>query len=136
VHYTTSCNTQSSAPEDWQNHRPKHVELIGIINKLLLLQLVGCLYYLYQWCTVKQISNNPKSDGNIQLPDRTSNTWRSSGKVFLFGRCRVHLWPWTLLSWLIFSYFPSNPRHYHWYLAFTYRPYIQATMASFHVLPL
>ena len=50
VHYTISCNTQSSAPEDGQNTRncPKHVELIGIINKPLLLHLVGCLYYLYQ----------------------------------------------------------------------------------------
>ena len=57
VHYTTNCNTQSSAPEDGQNNCPKHVELIGIINKPLLLHLVGCLYYLYQWCTVKQISN-------------------------------------------------------------------------------
>ena len=56
VHYSTSCNTQSSAPEDGRNHRPKHVELIGIINKPLLLHLVGCLCYLYQWCTVKQIS--------------------------------------------------------------------------------
>ena len=26
---------------------PKHVELTGIINKPLLLQLVECLYYLY-----------------------------------------------------------------------------------------
>ena len=32
VHYTTSCNTQSSAPEDGQNNCPKHVELTGIIN--------------------------------------------------------------------------------------------------------
>ena len=46
VHYTTSCNTQSSAPEDGQNNCPKHVELIGIINNPLLLHLVGCLYYL------------------------------------------------------------------------------------------
>jgi hypothetical protein len=38
--------TQSSAPEDGRNHRPKHVELIGSINKPLLLHLVGCLYYL------------------------------------------------------------------------------------------
>ena len=45
VHYTTSCNTQSSVPEDGRNHRPKHVELIGIINKPLLLHPVGCLYY-------------------------------------------------------------------------------------------
>ena len=47
-HYTTSCNTHSSAPEDRQNNFPKHVELAGIINKALLLHLVGCLYYLYQ----------------------------------------------------------------------------------------
>ena len=49
VHYTTSCNTQSSAPEDGRNYRPKHVELIGIINKPLLLYLVGCLYYYYYY---------------------------------------------------------------------------------------
>ena len=58
MHYTTSCNTQSSAPEDGQNNCPKYVELTGIINYPLLLHLVGCLYYLYQWCTVKQISDN------------------------------------------------------------------------------
>ena len=40
VHYT-SCKAQSSAPEDGRDHRPKHVELIGIINKPLLLHLVG-----------------------------------------------------------------------------------------------
>jgi hypothetical protein len=48
VHYTASCNTQSSASEVGQNNCPKHVELIGIINKPLLLHLVCCLYYLYQ----------------------------------------------------------------------------------------
>ena len=58
LHYTTSCNTQSSAPEDGQNNFPKHVELTGIINKPLLLHLVGCLYYLCHWSTVKQISDN------------------------------------------------------------------------------
>jgi len=42
------CNTQSSAPEDVQNNCPKHAELTGIINKPLLLHLVGCLCYLYQ----------------------------------------------------------------------------------------
>ena len=46
VHYTTSCNTQSGAPEDGRDHRPKHVELIGIINKPLLLHLVG-VYIIY-----------------------------------------------------------------------------------------
>ena len=48
VHYSTSCNTQSSAPEDGRDHRPKHVELIGIINMLLFLHLFGYLYYLHQ----------------------------------------------------------------------------------------
>ena len=49
VHYTTSCNTQSSAPEDGRDQRPKHVELIGIINKPLLLHLVAVyiIYILY-----------------------------------------------------------------------------------------
>jgi hypothetical protein len=40
--------TQSSAPEDGQNNCPKHDELTGIIDKSLLLHLVGCLYYLYE----------------------------------------------------------------------------------------
>ena len=48
VPYATRCNTQSSVPEDGQNNCLKHVELTGIINKPLLLHLVGCLYYLYQ----------------------------------------------------------------------------------------
>jgi len=47
VYYTTSCNTQSRAPEDGKNNCPKHVELAGIIKKPLLLHLVSCLYYLY-----------------------------------------------------------------------------------------
>jgi len=46
VHYTTSCNTQSSGPEDRRDQRPKHVELIGIINKPLFLHLVG-VYIIY-----------------------------------------------------------------------------------------
>ena len=46
VHYTTRCNTQPSAPEDGRDHRSKHVELIGIINKQLLLHLVG-VYVIY-----------------------------------------------------------------------------------------
>ena len=46
VHYTTSCNTQSNAPEDGRVRRPKHVKLTGIINKPLLLHLVG-IYIIY-----------------------------------------------------------------------------------------
>jgi hypothetical protein len=55
VHYATSCNTQSSAPEDGQNNCPTHVELTGIINKPLLLHLlvVYIIYislYLFETC--------------------------------------------------------------------------------------
>ena len=39
---------QAVAPKDGQNNCPKHVEMTGIINKPLLLHLVGCLYYLCQ----------------------------------------------------------------------------------------
>ena len=46
MHYTTSSNIQSSAPEDGRDQRPKHVDLIGIIDKLLLLHLVG-VYIIY-----------------------------------------------------------------------------------------
>jgi len=46
VYYTTSCNIQPSAPEYGRDHHPKHVELIGIINKSLLLHLVG-IYIIY-----------------------------------------------------------------------------------------
>jgi len=48
VRYTTSCNTQSSAPEDGHNNWAKHVEPTEIIKKPLFLHLVGCLYYLFQ----------------------------------------------------------------------------------------
>ena len=36
-----------NAPTMLPARGPKHVELTGIINKPLLLHLVGCLYYLY-----------------------------------------------------------------------------------------
>ena len=41
--------TQCSAPEDGRNYRPKHVELIGIINKPLLLHLVGYIIVLSEF---------------------------------------------------------------------------------------
>jgi len=55
-HYTTICNTQSSAPENGQNNCPKYVDLIGIINKLLLLYLVGLLYYLQKGMSLLKCS--------------------------------------------------------------------------------
>ena len=45
--YSLWCNAQPGAPDDGRNHRPKYVEIIEIINKLLLLHLFGCIHYLY-----------------------------------------------------------------------------------------
>ena len=59
LHYNTSCNTQSSVPEVGQNNYPKHVELTGIINKPLLLYLVGFLYYLY-FITFLRLAKQPQ----------------------------------------------------------------------------
>ena len=54
MHYTTNCNIQSNAPEDGQNNFPKNVELTGIINKPLLLHLVGCLFHYICLILAKQ----------------------------------------------------------------------------------
>ena len=72
VHCTTSCNTQSSAPEDGRIQLPKHVELIGIINKPLLLHLVGVYINNIQFHSI-QFGSNPvylheaPSTGQLQL---------------------------------------------------------------------
>ena len=43
---TGLCDTQSSAPEDGRDQRPKHVQLIGIISKPLLLYLAVYIIYM------------------------------------------------------------------------------------------
>jgi len=50
VHFTTSCK---HITEDGRNYREKHVKLIAITNKLLLLHLVGSLY-----CCIREGSEN------------------------------------------------------------------------------
>jgi len=57
MYYTTSCK-QSSVPEDGRNYRPKHVELIEIINKLLLLHLIGVYIILQNICLVEKVLVN------------------------------------------------------------------------------
>ena len=39
---------QSSAPEDGRNYRPKHVELIEIINKIIVIASSWLFILLYQ----------------------------------------------------------------------------------------
>ena len=66
------------APEDGQNNCPKDVELTGIINKPLLLHLIGCLDYLYRWCTVKQISDN---EIHLLIKYIKSVLWRAAKRL-------------------------------------------------------
>ena len=40
--------TQSSAPEDGRNYRPKHVELIEIVNKIIIVASSWLFVSLYQ----------------------------------------------------------------------------------------
>jgi len=47
VHYTTCCK-QSSAPKDGRNYRPKHVELIEIINEIIIVASIWLFILLYQ----------------------------------------------------------------------------------------
>ena len=97
MHYTTSCYTQSSAPEDGRDQRPKHVELIGIINKSLLLHLVG-VYIIYltrksamsallefillvrEFLNVQIVVSNPEGDMDVclHLSVLRSFVWRLS----------------------------------------------------------
>ena len=79
MNYTTSCNTQSSAPEDGRDQRPKHVELIGIINKPLLLYLVG----VYIICINDARSNKYQIYELLNLIRSTENR-KSRFKVVLF----------------------------------------------------
>ena len=53
--------TQSSAPADGRNYRPKHVELIEVMNKLSLLRLVKAVP-LQAW-------TGPEDSRKLRLPD-------------------------------------------------------------------
>ena len=125
VHYTTSCNTLSSVPEDGQNNCPKHVELTGIVNNPLLLHLVGCLYYLYFIIFFWNLLNNL----NLTLILKKWRIWwapnnASNGRRDLIRRLKVNcsshclravVWPqvtpWTLC--FISATFRIHTASYH-----------------------
>jgi hypothetical protein len=65
LHCTTRCIAHSNAPEDGQNNCPKHVELIGIINKQLLLHLI-CLSSLLSISMMYGQTNIKLEYGGIQ----------------------------------------------------------------------
>ena len=49
--------TQTSAPEDGRNYRPKRVELNEIFNKIIIVASSWLFILLYQLCTVTQTPN-------------------------------------------------------------------------------
>jgi len=51
-----------------------------------LLHLVGCLYYLYQCCTIKQISDN---EIYLLIKHIKSVLWRVSKCLSLYTGCTV-----------------------------------------------
>jgi len=55
VFYTRSCKkTQSSSPEDGRNYRPKHVELIEVINKWPFLVVYIIVSMMHGHANIKQ----------------------------------------------------------------------------------
>ena len=56
-----------------------------IISKPLLLHLVGCLYYLYPWCTVKQTSDN---EINLLIKYIKSVLWRVAKRLSYMDEAR------------------------------------------------
>ena len=113
VHYITNCNTRSSAPEDGRNHRPKHVELNGIVNKPLLLHLVGCLYYCindarsnkYQICILMLLSKVKESTCRMEdMPESTVGQEIDSQKgISLWLHCALQHQPDHVLRTLKFE---------------------------------
>jgi len=63
----------ASATEDGRNYRPKHVQLIEIINKLLLLHLIGCLHnYGFLFSVRNRIKFKLFVYGRFYFPSETS----------------------------------------------------------------
>jgi len=65
--------TQSSAPEGGRDLRPKHVELTGIINKRLLLHLVG-VYISFM--SMMHSQTNIKCSTTLQFSDTCNMCFR------------------------------------------------------------
>ena len=63
--HTTSCK-QSSAPEDGRNYRPKHVELIEIINKTIIV-VYSWLFILWYDFQKKKVFEHKMSVLSLQL---------------------------------------------------------------------
>ena len=97
VNYTTSCKHNLELLRMGENYCPKHVELIGIINKPLLLQLIVCLYYC--------VRDARSCKNQIWLAYSKTGENESEPQPFLMLKiCSVNgMWQWlgelTLILW-------------------------------------
>jgi len=66
---------QSRAPEEGRNYRPKHVELIEVINKLSLLHLVWLFILLYYVQVLWPIFRIQFSSPSFMLHSSSSYSW-------------------------------------------------------------
>jgi len=71
-----------------RNYRPKHVELIEIVNKIIIVASSRLFMLLYQWRTVTETS----SEGPSLVPIRSTSTLCVCGGGLDNRRC---------LSWLM-----------------------------------
>ena len=81
-------NTQSSAPEYGRVHRPKHVELIGTVNKTLLLHLFG-VYIIYindaGQTNIKLFTSIPFNTGCFKV----NRAWNIFKKIFIIKKIKT-----------------------------------------------
>jgi len=63
-----------------RNYRPKHVELIVIINKIIIVGSSWLFILLYQWCMVTQTSNH-QSVFFSQNRAEFSHPCKTAGKI-------------------------------------------------------
>ena len=112
--------TQSSASDDGRNYRPKHVELIGIINKPLLVHLVCCLCYCISDArSYKRHSNLTQYNYCIHLAERMKK-WQVHLNIlmnFFFCNTRAFFLAPIILSFQKRQFFMFLIRSVRYYLS-------------------
>jgi len=128
VHYTTSCNTKSSAPEDGRDQRPRHVGLIGMINKPLQLHLVGVyIIYINDARSNKYQIKKPKSAGNLLREICLLIQLTSNSLCHITSSSKFMLWKPKIIGYINYTvstdmknHIFSIAVHQYWYIGTKY----------------
>ena len=102
VHYTTSCNSQSSVPEDGRNHRPKHVEL----RLELLISRYCCIWLVVYIIYINDAHSSKYNEIYLLIKYIKSILWGvvkrlsyiQDARCLKFKRSTHALWKWDLTS--------------------------------------